>query len=222
MRSPSLYHSRTGPGQSFFGYAKEGHPWFSLFPASPLRHAFIIVFILAATVLWQGAASAAPRARITNMTVNSINNSILLYFDVDNAFNDKLTIAVNSGMNISFSFPVNIYLAKKLWKDRKITQIDLTNTIKYDALKKEYIVTRHWRNPEPVKVSSFEEAAALMTRIEGLNLSQVKGLVKGETYTIRVKATMNKVTRPKYLNFVLFFLDSWKLETGWNAVSFIY
>lgn len=178
--------------------------------------------VLAFLVFWTGTATAARPARITNMTVNSINNSLLLYFDVENAFNEKLAIAVNSGVNISFSYPVNIYLDKKLWKDVPVAQLDLINTIKYDTLKKEYIVTRSWRNAEPVKVSTFEEAALLMTRVDGLNLAQVKGLVKGQTYKIRIKARMNKVARPKYLKFVLFFLNSWKLETRWNAVSFVY
>jgi hypothetical protein len=173
-------------------------------------------------VAWTGLAAAAPSARITNMTVNSTSDSLLLYFDVENAFNEKLVTAVNSGLTISFSFPINIYQVRVLWQDIKITQLDLTNTIKYDTLKKEYIVTRSWKNPDPVKVDTFEEAAALMTRIDGLNLTQVKGLVKGGTYKIKVKAQMNKVARPKYLNFILFFLNSWKLETRWNAVNFIY
>ena len=183
------------------------------------RFCFIVLAVL---VFWTGPAAAARPARITNMTVNSINNSLLLYFDVENAFNENLAIAVNSGVNISFSYPVNIYLDKKLWKDVPVAQLDLINTIKYDTLKKEYIVTRSWRNAEPVKVSTFEEAALLMTRVDGLNLAQVKGLVKGQTYKIRIKARMNKVARPKYLKFVLFFLNSWKLETRWNAVSFVY
>lgn len=174
------------------------------------------------SVAWEGMAAAAPSARITNMTINSTSESVLLYFDVENAFNEKLTTAVNSGLNISFSFPINIYLVRKLWKDVKITQLDLTNTIKYDTLKKEYIVTRSWKNSEPVKVDTFEEAVLLMTRIDGLSLTQVKGLVKGETYKIKVKARMNKVARPKYLKFILFFLNTWKLETHWNAVNFIY
>ncbi len=180
-----------------------------------------VIFVLA-VFLPSGKAHAAPGARITNMTLNSTRDSLLLYFDVDNAFNENLTAAVNSGLSISFSFPVTIYQSRSLWRDIPITQLDLTNTIKYDPLKKEYTVTRSWKNPEPVKVASFDEAAALMTRIDGLNLTQVKGLVRGGKYKIRVKARMNEVSRPKYLKYVLFFLNSWKLETRWNAVTFIY
>jgi len=184
--------------------------------------ACFFVLIMPFTVAWTGLADAAPNARITNMTINSTSDSVLLYFDVENAFNEKLITAVNSGLTISFSFPINIYQVRTLLRDIKITQLDLTNTIKYDTLKKEYIVTRSWKNPDPVKVDTFEEAAALMTRIDGLSLTQVKGLVKGGTYKIKAKARMNKVARPKYLNFILFFLNTWKLETRWNAVNFIY
>jgi hypothetical protein len=204
MRSLSLYHPGTGPYKQL------------------CKIACFFVLIMLVTVAWTGLAAAAPNARITNMTINSTSDSVLLYFDVENVFNEKLITAVNSGLTISFSFPINIYQVRNLWRDIKINQLDLTNTIKYDTLKKEYIVTRSWKNPDPVKVDTFEEAAALMTRIEGLSLTQVKGLVKGGTYKIKAKAQMNKVARPKYLNFILFFLDTWKLETRWNAVNFIY
>jgi hypothetical protein len=204
MRSLSLYHPGTGPYKQL------------------CKIACFFVLIMLVTVAWTGLAAAAPNARITNMTINSTSDSVLLYFDVENVFNEKLITAVNSGLTISFSFPINIYQVRNLWRDIKINQLDLTNTIKYDTLKKEYIVTRSWKNPDPVKVDTFEEAAALMTRIEGLSLIQVKGLVKGGTYKIKAKAQMNKVARPKYLNFILFFLDTWKLETRWNAVNFIY
>jgi hypothetical protein len=169
-----------------------------------------------------GNAFAAQPARITNMTMTGSGDSVQLYFEVENAFNEKLVTAVNSGVNISFSFPIIIYQVRNLWKDKKIAQLDLTSTIKYDTLKKEYIVTRTWKSPEPVKVTSFEEAAALMTKIDGLSLSPVKGLMKGETYRIKAKARMNKVARPKYLKFVLFFLNTWKLETRWESVNFIF
>lgn len=186
------------------------------------RTVLAILMSVIAVILTSVNTDAAPAARITNMTLNSTRDSLLLYFDVDNAFNENLTAAVNSGLSISFSFPVTIYHARALLRDVFITQLDLTHTIKYDPLKKEYSVTRSWKNPDPVKVSSFEEAVALMTRIDGLNLTLVKGLVRGGTYKIKVKARMNEVNRPKYLKYVLFFLNSWKLETRWNAVTFSY
>ena len=209
----------SGPGQKGFSCSGDCRKKKS---AAVFRLVQNITLGLLMTLLWDQSAHAAQSARITSMTVNSTRESVLLFFEVENAFNDKLISAVNSGINISFSFPINIYRTRHLWKDKKVAHLDLTNTIKYDTLKKEYLITRPWKSPDTLRVNSLDEAITLMTCIDGLSLAPVKGLVKGETYRVKAKARMNKVARPKYLKFVLFFLNSWKLETRWKAVSFIY
>lgn len=165
---------------------------------------------------------ADDKAAIANMTVTNNDDSLTLYFDVENAFTDKILAALETGVSISFSYPVNVYQVRHRWKDRKVAQVDLVSTIKYDTLKKDYLVSRPWKSPVPYTVKSLDEAITLMTKVDGLPLSPMADFVKGETYRVRVKARLNKITRPIYLKLVLFFMNNWKLETKWENIEFIY
>jgi hypothetical protein len=185
------------------------------------KRSLCVALILLTTTLSASLGFAEEKACITNMTVTNIDDSLILYFDVENAFTEKILAALDTGVTISFSFPINIYRVRHLWKDKKVAQIDLINTIKYDTLKKDYLITRPWKSPVSYTVKSLDEAITLMTRIDGLPLSPAD-FIKGDAYRVRVKARLNKITRPLYLKLVLFFMNSWKLETSWEYIEFIY
>jgi hypothetical protein len=109
-----------------------------------------------------------------------------------------------------------------LWFDKKLTDMTITHTIKYNSLKKEYSVTRTWDTNSPVVVQSFDAAKALMTEIDSLKVIPLGVLEKGKQYQIQAKAKLSRVTLPYYLHYVLFFLSFWDFETDWYTIDFIY
>lgn len=165
---------------------------------------------------------AGEKARLVNMTVTNNRDTLLFYMDVENAFNSEIMSALESGVTLSFSFPISVRRDRSLWFDKKITQIELIHTIKFDTLKKDYIITRSWKVPESQTVKSLDEAISLMTRIDGLALLPLSLLEKGESYRVTARARLNKISRPSYLKYVLFFKNSWKFETKRSHVDFIY
>jgi hypothetical protein len=82
------------------------------------------------------------KAFISNMTVTNANDRILLFFDVENAFTYNIKSALESGLAISLAYPVTVYRTNSLLWEKKIIQIELVSTIKYDTLKKDYTVSR--------------------------------------------------------------------------------
>ncbi|MBU1171975.1 MAG: DUF4390 domain-containing protein [Proteobacteria bacterium] len=178
---------------------------------------FTLVLMLISSPLLAGKDT-----RLKNMTVTNNRDTLLLYVEVENAFGDQILSALNSGVTLSFSFPVIVRRARSFWLDKKISQIELTHTIKFDTLKKDYIITRSWKSSEPQTVKSLEEAILLMTRIEGIPLLPLDRLEKGERYRIAAKGRLKKISRPSYLKYVLFFRNSWKFETKWTFVDLIY
>ena len=130
--------------------------------------------------------------------------------------------AVLSGVPDSFSFITNLYQVRKLWKDKKIASQKITHTIKYNNLKKEFIIQRSWKTGDPVRVKSFQEAQQLMTAIDSLQIIPLARLEKGRQYQIRTKAELSKLTLPFYLHYILFFVSLWDFETDWYAIDFIY
>lgn len=175
-----------------------------------------------ALLLMTSLVYAGKATRLKNMTVTNTRDTLLLYAEVENAFGEDIMTALNSGVTLSFSFPISIRRIRNFWFDKKISQTELINTIKFDTLKKEYIITRTWKNQEPQTVKSLDEAVSLMTRIDGFSLLPLSRLEKGESYRVAAKARLNKISRPIYLKYVLFFLNSWNFETKWTFVDFTY
>ena len=161
-------------------------------------------------------------ARLTNIIVTNTRDNLLLYMNVEGAFREKMENAIQSGVPTSFSFFVALYQARSLWKDKKIADIKITHTIRYNNLTKEFSVRRSWETGEPAVTQSFEEAQKLMTEVNSLKVVALDELQKGRQYQLRAKAELSKLTLPFYLHYVLFFVSLWDFETDWYTIDFTY
>ncbi len=164
----------------------------------------------------------AQEARLTNITVSNTRDDLLLYLNLEGAFSDKLNQAILSGVPATFSFLVKLNSVRNLWVDASIADITVTHTIKYDNLKKEFIVRRSWRNNEPEVTKSFSEAQKWMTEVNSLKIIPLGQLEKGQHYQLKTKAEVSKQTLPFYLHYVLFFVAFWDIDTDWYTIDFIY
>ena len=164
----------------------------------------------------------AEEAMLTNIIVTNTRDDLLLYLNVEGAFREKMKNAILSGVPASFSFFTTLYRKRDMWLDKKIADIKITHTIKYNNLKKEFVVKRSWENGKPLVTQSFTEAQKLMTEIDSLKIVSLGKLEKGGEYQIRAKAELSKLTLPFYLHYVLFFVSLWDFETDWYTIDFIY
>lgn len=164
----------------------------------------------------------AQNAVLTNIIVTNTRDDLLVYLKVEGAFIEKMEKAILSGVPTTFSFYLSFYQVRNLWFDSKIKDIKVTNTIKYDNLKEEFIVKRSWEKSGPQVTRSFGEAQNLMTEIDSLKVIPLKQLEKGGHYQIRAKAELSKVTLPFYLHYVLFFVSLWDFETDLYTVDFVF
>ncbi|HEA69638.1 hypothetical protein LCGC14_2850330 [marine sediment metagenome] len=164
----------------------------------------------------------AQEAKLTNIIVTNTRDDLLLYLNVEGAFREKTKDAILSGVFTTFSFFIALYLNRNFWFDKKIADITITHTIKYNNIKKEYSVKRSWENGEAQITQSFREAQKLMTEIDSLKILPLYKLKKGMQYQIRAKAELSKLTLPLYLHYVLFFVSLWDFETDWYTIDFIY
>ncbi len=164
----------------------------------------------------------AQEAKLTNIIVTNTRDDLLLYLNVEGAFREKTKDAILSGVSTTFSFFIALYLNRNFWFDKKIADITITHTIKYNNIKKEYSVKRSWENGAAQITQSFREAQKLMTEIDSLKILPLYKLEKGMQYQIRAKAELSKLTLPLYLHYVLFFVSLWDFETDWYTIDFIY
>jgi hypothetical protein len=165
---------------------------------------------------------AAPDATLSNLIVTNTSNDLLVYLNVEGAFRDQTVNAIMSGVPASFSFFIKLYQKRSMWFDKTIADIEISNSIKYNNLKKEFVVERSWENGRVRSAQSLQEAQKLMSDVDGLKVIQLNKLEKGKQYQVKAKAKLSKLTLPFYLHYVFFFVSLWDFETDWYTIDFIY
>ncbi len=165
---------------------------------------------------------AAQDATLSNLIVTNTSKDLLVYLNVEGAFRDQTVNAIMTGVPASFSFFIKLYQKRSLWFDKTIADIEITNAVKYNNLKKEFVVERSWEDGRIRTVRSLQEAQKLMTDVDGLRIVSLNKLVKGKQYQVKAKAKLSKLTLPFYLHYVLIFVSLWDFETDWYTIDFIY
>ena len=176
----------------------------------------MLCFLLPATAL------AENQAVIENIKLANTRDDLLTYFDVKKAFTPKINQAILNGIPTTFSFYVTLYKTQGSWFDKKIADIQIKSTLKYNALKKNFSVLRPWKDKNAVIAQTFKEAKSLMTEIDNLTILPLNQLIKGDKYQLRIKAKLDRVTLPLSLHYVLFFVSFWDFETNWYLINFTY
>lgn len=166
----------------------------------------------------------AQNGAVTNLVINNTRDNLLLYLnlEIEKKTWDKIEETVKSGMPVTFSFIITLNKIRNLLKDEEIKEIKATHTIKYNNIKKEYIIRRSWEKNRPNSTESFLKGEELMSQISSLEIIPLKQLEKGEQYQIKAKAELIKQRLPFYLNHILFFLSKRVFKTDWHTIDFIY
>jgi len=166
--------------------------------------------------------SSAKEARLSDIIVTNTRDHLLSYFNVRDCFTEEMGRAITNGISTKFTFIVKLYEIKSSWFDRKIADIRLTHTIEYNTLKNEFNLILPEQNNKKVKTKDFDGAKELMADVVALKVIRLDKLKKGAHYQIRMKAELDKIELPFYLNYVLFFLSLWDFETDWYSIEFRY
>ena len=165
---------------------------------------------------------AAQGATLSNLIVTNTSDDLLVYLNVEGAFREQTVNAIMSGVPASFSFFIKLYQKRSMWFDKTIADIEIANSIKYNNLKKVFIVERSWEKGKIRRAQSLQEAQKLMSDVDGMKIIQLNKLEKGKQYQVKAKAQLSKLTLPFYLHYVFFFVSLWDFETDWYTIDFIY
>jgi hypothetical protein len=180
--------------------------------------------LLLMTILWVAWAvpAVAKEAYLSDFVVTNTRDHLLIYFTVNNCFTPEMNNAIESGIETTFTFFVQLNEKRDLIWDKKIADLEVNHSIKYDSLKKTYSVRFSEDNNREVTARTFEEAKKLMAEIVALKVLPMHQLKKGKRYQLQMMAQLDKIRLPFYLHYVFFFLSLWDFETDWYAVDFRY
>ncbi|MGD9974540.1 MAG: DUF4390 domain-containing protein [Desulfatirhabdiaceae bacterium] len=182
----------------------------------------VCIAVISGILIGYPGLTLAEDAKLSNLIVTNTHHDLLIYATVEGAFHEKMIQAIESGVPTTFSFFIMLYQSRSIWFDKKLADIEVSHTIRYNSLKKEYLVERSWENAPPRSVKSLDEARRLMTDIDGLRILSLSMLEKGRQYQVLVRARLSKVILPYHLHYVLFFMSLWDFETDWYSVDFVY
>ncbi len=189
---------------------------------------FIFMAVYAGTSGFAGEETAVntetiiEEAILKDIIVTNTRDDLLLYLKVKGAFTGKLKKIVLSGVPVTFSYLITVDRQRSFWFDKEIVDFTVMNTLKYDTMKKEFVVTRSWDKANITVTHSFDEAQKLISELDSLRVVPLERLEKGQQYTLSAKAELDKITLPFYLHYVLFFVSLWDFETDWHTAEFIY
>lgn len=179
----------------------------------------IIIFLV---IMHLATPALAEDAYISDIVVTNTRDHLLVYYSVNDCFTLEMNRAIESGLEITFTLFVTLYEKRKLWWDRKITDIEISHSIKHDNLKKNYEVRLTEQNNKKITVKDFDEAKTLMADVVALRVAPLSNLRKGGRYKLRMMAELDKIRLPFYLHYVFFFLSLWDFETDWYTIDFRY
>lgn len=168
------------------------------------------------------ATAGAQEARLKNITISSEETNLCVSLEVEGAFTPDVMEAILRGVPADFAFLIRLDRTRNWWADEELVDIEVTHTIRYDNLKKEFSVYRSWIDPKPYMTQSLAEAQSMMSRIDGLPIIAIERMVKNQRYELRAKAELSEMTLPFYLHYVFYFVSLWDFETDWHSVVFVY
>jgi hypothetical protein len=166
--------------------------------------------------------SLAQNARLEDIVVTNTRDDLLVYFSVRDCFTTQMIRAIQNGIPTTFNFFVQLFEERNYAWDKKIADLRVSHTIRYDNLKKTYFLTLDEKKGKVISVKDFEEAKKLMTEIVGLDVTKLTNLEKKRRYKVRMMAQLDRIELPFHLHSVLFFLSLWNFETDWYTVEFGY
>lgn len=164
----------------------------------------------------------AQEATISDISITSNDEDLLLNFKVNDCFTPEMSKAIDNGIPTTFNFIVRLYEIKDFQFDKRIVELLLTHEIRYDSLKKSYTVTLSEQKDKVLEIADFEKAKRVMSQISGVKVTGIKNLKRGHRYQVQAMAELNKIRLPFYLHYVFFFLSLWDFETDWQTIEFTY
>ncbi len=181
----------------------------------------IFILLLCGTLLSWPYSVSAQTVNISDLLVDSRQDDLVLFLTVEGAFDKKLDEAVQSGVPATFAFIIELSEDKGVFRSKTILELNVTHTLKYNAMKNDYTVRRSWEDDQSLTTDAYAEARKWMTEIKNMRLLPLSHLQKGERYVIRSKVMLDKATLP-FLSYIFFFMSLWDFESDWHYYRFIY
>ncbi len=162
------------------------------------------------------SAWAGPE-RIADLEVNlEHQREIQVSGRLIRGLNSKIREDIENGIPKELYFYIVLKRKQAFWFDEELRSVTVKYTVKYDLLKKQFMVWIHQNGEvQQRSLEAYPELAELISRLDHVRIGTTEGLKSKHTYFVSVKAEMKAPRLPLYLDYILFFIPFLELETPW-------
>ena len=179
----------------------------------------IIPIVVIALFLCLCPCTYARKAKLRGIHTVINGDSLFVSFSVTDCFQKKMIQAIKNGINTRFVFLIRLYKVRRWWWDKKIRDLRIVHSIRYDSIKKVYILRFSEMKRKEVVLKDLNEAKRVLSTISQIKVIDKERLKKGVKYQLRIKAELDKIKLPFHLHHVLFFLSLWNFDTDWYKIN---
>lgn len=167
--------------------------------------------------LWLAPASwAAEPLRLSNLTVTSADNTLLVGVVMLGSLPDGIVEGLSTGIPVTIRYQVELWQHNAWWVDRRIVAKLVERQVLYDVLTKEYRVSAvQGESREPYVTRQLGEAERVVSEVRGFRLTPIASLSLDELYYVRVRADVRSGAPDASFSKILPLMSS-RVETSWE------
>ena len=168
-------------------------------------------------------AAGATNERIADVAVEIEDGKILVTANLIRGFSQATEEDIKNGIPKDLFYYILLKKRQTLWFDEEILSQTVKYTVKYNLLKKQYLIFKRTGGQVQREVTdSFDGMSRLISTIKNVKIAEIKMLNSQDTYYISVKAEMKASKLPYYLDYLLFFIPFLEVDTPWASSGPLY
>ncbi len=177
----------------------------------------VLGFTLALGLLVGSLPAYGANESIDQLTVTRQDGRLYVSAVLNPGLASRLDEDLRKGLAKDLYYYLVLKRRQRVWFDEEVVTVTVKHSIKYDLLKREYIVIS--RLPSGVIqtiVPDFQSARKLVSQVDHVPVADESRLRRGKKHLVSVKAEMKAPQLPLYLDYFLFFIPFLDIDTEWR------
>ena len=177
---------------------------------------FRVLAILATCVFLWTSSGVAATGRISDILITRGNNELLVSARLTGGFTPEIKKEIINGVSKEFFYYLVIKRVMSNWLDAEKISGTIKYSIKYDILKKQYLVTRETGDLSEEQIfDSYDSMVAWVSGVDRISITPLNLLNKKLQYYVSIKAEMKAGELPFLLRYLFFFVPYSRFSTEW-------
>ncbi len=177
---------------------------------------FRVPAILATCIFLWTSAGVAATGKISDILITRGNNELLVSARLTGGFTPEIKKEIINGVSKEFFYYLVIKRVMSNWLDEEKISGTIKYSIKYDILKKQYLVTRETGDLSEEQIfDSYDSMVAWVSGVDRISITPLNLLNKRLQYYVSIKAEMKAGELPFLLRYLFFFVPYSRFSTEW-------